>query len=265
MIRKPVLALLVLAPAAVLAQAGALDAARGAHATAAEGSARVQRAADAPAAEPVDPVAATARARSGADRADDGLEVSTSEGPGRAPGSGRGAGPAAHTTIGRGRHAVGSLRPLPQEPLVLAQDWSYNPRDREPALDLPRQRARASSPPVRPRPRRADRLGRRRSARRAGSSRMSPGRTCAGRLGRGADTVAVAGPYKIGYAGPQQLALHESFVTPAELEASGKLGGLRGEDDAVHARLRLRAVGRRRGEGRRDLRRLQDQRQHGTR
>ena len=38
------------------------------------------------------------------------------------------------------------------------------------------------------------------------------------------DAVAVAGPYKIGHVAPrQQYALHESFVTPAELEASGKL------------------------------------------
>jgi hypothetical protein len=48
MIRRPrLLALLALAPAAALAQAGALDAARGAHRTSAAGNARVESAADA--------------------------------------------------------------------------------------------------------------------------------------------------------------------------------------------------------------------------
>ena len=37
------------------------------------------------------------------------------------------------------------------------------------------------------------------------------------------DAVAVAGPYRIGQVRRQQYALHESFVTPAEVGASGKV------------------------------------------
>ncbi len=226
MIRKPVLALLVLAPAAVLAQAGALDAARGAHATAAEGSARVQRAADAPAAEPVDPVAATAPAPA-PDRADDGLEVSTSGAQAAAAGEQPGApvAPRQRYTVQRGDTLWDLSGRFLESPWYWPKIWSYNPQienphwiypgnvlsvfaagDEAPGRVEPMDVAADDPPAVRE----LEDLSR--ADLRKGASAEEQ------------DTVAVAGPYKIGYAGPRQhYALHESFVTPAELEASGKL------------------------------------------
>ncbi len=233
MIRTPLSALLALAPVAALAQAGAHDAARGARATAAEGSARVERAADAALAEPGDapapaapvtpgPATSPAQPRdSGAAPGEPG-EPAAEEAQASAPPERDDAPSAAEPyTVQRGDTLWDLSGRFLQNPWYWPKIWSYNPQIQNPHWIYPGNRLRVfpggDEAPGRVEPldvamddapvRDVEDLSR--VDMRKGASAEEQ------------DAVAVAGPYRIGQVRRQQYALHESFVTPAEVQASG--------------------------------------------
>ena len=148
---------------------------------------------------------------------------------------------------------MGSLRPLPHEPLVLAEDLVLQPGDREPALDLPGQppqvlprrptRGRcASSPPS------AVAEAEEETSRARELEDFSRANLAAPESIEEQDAVAVAGPYQIGYVAPRAiLARHDTFVTPRELAESGAISAAFEEKlmlatlDKAYARFERRA------------------------
>lgn len=219
MIRKHLAALLALAPAAVLAQAGALDAARGAHATAAEGSARVQRAADAQVAEEKAPAAEppASPAPVHAEEAPAMPEAGAAAEP-RQAGT-----PHAETYTVRPGDTLWDLSGrFLDNPWYWPKIWSYNPEIANPHWIYPGNVLRfypgAEEGPARVEPEPDDEFAVHEV------EDLSRADLAKGASPEEQDVVAVAGPYKIGYVAPRQrFALHEAFVTPRELEASGKI------------------------------------------
>lgn len=217
MIRTARLALLALAPAAALAQGGALDAARAAQATADEGSARVERGADAALAEPAAPPASPGAAGAPADPGEPvGGAVAAEAGAAPAPGEVAGGAEAGETyTIRRGDTLWDLSGRFLQSPWYWPKIWAYNPQIENPHWIYPGNALRVTvgddgrleplDEPVRE-PEDLARVDLRQGA-----------------SAEEQDMVAVAGPYRIGQVRRQQYALHESFVTPAEIEASGKV------------------------------------------
>jgi hypothetical protein len=227
MIRTPLIALLALAPAAALAQTAALDAARGAHATAAEGSARVQRTADAQLSEAEPAAPEPAAIAPVPDGQGDALQIASPEAQSAVPPGGEGAPVAAQEryTVRSGDTLWDLSGRFLESPWYWPKIWSYNPQIENPHWIYPGNVLRffpaGDGAPGRVEPvdvavddlpavRELEDLSRADMSQRASPEEQ--------------DTVAVAGPYKIGYVAPrQQYALHESFVTPAELQASGKI------------------------------------------
>jgi hypothetical protein len=217
MIRTTRLALLALAPAAALAQGGALDAARAARATADEGNARVERAADAAPGEPAAPPAPSDATVAPAGPAS---ETGVAEAArAAAPGGEEAAAGAETYTIRRGDTLWDLSGRFLQSPWYWPKIWSYNPQIENPHWIFPGNQLRvavgddgrvepldvAADEPVRE-PEDLARVDLRKGA-----------------SAEEQDAVAVAGPYRIGQVRRQQYALHESFVTPAEVRASGKV------------------------------------------
>ncbi len=243
MSRTRFLAFLALLPAAALAQEGALGAARAAKQT--------QERADALTAQKAD-----AAARSGEDAAkpadgappelvatpegtapavpDDGTLGLPIEGSAVAADEGRGAVPPPDTYTVRPGDTLWDLSGrFLNNPWYWPKIWSYNPditnphwiypgntlkffpgADEAPARVEPAPGAIAAEPQVEPEP--EDAAPPRELEDFSKADLKAPEST------EEADTVAVAGPYKIGYVAPTALlARHDTFVTPRELAESG--------------------------------------------
>jgi hypothetical protein len=231
MIRRPrLLALLALAPAAALAQAGALDAARGAHRTSAAGNARVESAADAALA----PDAAAPAGDAGIDLAAAPLEgggAPTADG-------GQGTVPPPDTYTVRPGDTLWDLSGrFLNNPWYWPKIWSYNPDIPNPHWIFPGNVLKffpaADEAPgrVEPLPGDADPLlampapeeDEEVEAPRELED-FSRADMHAPESAEQQDAVAVAGPNRIGYVPPKSLFVrHDAFVTPRELDESGAI------------------------------------------
>jgi nucleoid-associated protein YgaU len=239
MIRKHILAVLVLAPAAAHAQLGALDAARGARATSDAGNARVERVADAAAGEgaaaasrsAVPPAAKPEPAGAEARGADAGLAVAPVEAGAAAADRGRGTVPPPDTYQVRPGDTLWDLSGrFLNNPWYWPKIWSYNPElsnphwispgsvlkfypsaEEAPGRVEPVDAVAGAEPEEEPAPPTAPAL-------------ESVSRADLNAPVAESDGVAVAGPFKIGYVPPKQMMVrHDTFVTPRELEESGAI------------------------------------------
>ncbi|WP_242395346.1 LysM peptidoglycan-binding domain-containing protein [Anaeromyxobacter oryzisoli] len=214
MIRRHILAVLALAPAAALAQAGALDRARDARATSDAGNVRVERAADASlAAEEAPP-------------AGDGVGVAAApvEGGAAAADGGRGTVPPPETYRVQPGDTLWDLSGrFLNNPWYWPKIWAYNPELSNPHWIAPGKVLKfypsAEEAPGRVEPAEPD------------EEPLGPTAPVLESLSRAdpnapmeSDGVSVAGPYKIGYVPTSKtMARHDAFVTPRELEESGAI------------------------------------------
>jgi hypothetical protein len=233
-------AVAALLPAAALAQAGALDAARGAASTSAEGNARVERAADeALEAEGEGAPAAPAPAQPAAPLADDGALDVGIEGTAQTE-PGRGAVPPPDTyTIRPGDTLWDLSGRFLNNPWYWPKIWSYNPEITNPHWIYPGNLLRfypsAEEGPARVEPLLpvADAGGAEEVEAVEGDEDFAAPRELEdfSRADMGEppsaeeqDAVAVSGPYKIGHvSGRATMARRETFVTPRELAESGAI------------------------------------------
>ncbi len=239
MIRRNLVAVLALLPAAALAQTGTLDAAREAARTAGADAAQVEAAA-AEAPEQAPPAAAEVAPDAGLTPAVAGTALALEEGAGGQP--------APDTYTVRAGDTLWDLsgRYL-ANPWYWPKIWSYNPEIENPHWIYPGNLLRffpsADEAPMRvepvdavaeePAPRELEDFSR--AALSAPESIDD-------------DTVAVAGPYRIGYVAPRAtLARHDTFVTPRELAESGAISAAFEEKlmlstlDKAYARFERRA------------------------
>jgi hypothetical protein len=237
MIRKHVLAVVVLAPAAVHAQLGALDAARNAGRVSDEGNARIERAVDAQLGQGEGPArpAAPAQAAAAPAREPGQLEVAPVEGGAAAADQGRGTVPPPDTYTVRPGDTLWDLSGrFLNNPWYWPKIWSYNPEIANPHWIEPGNVLKFF-PSAEEAPGRVEPLDAAAAVAAApepedeAESRSAPVLEAFSRAELNApipesDAVAVVGPYKIGYVAPKQLmARHDTFVTPAELDASGAI------------------------------------------
>ncbi|BDG05926.1 LysM peptidoglycan-binding domain-containing protein [Anaeromyxobacter oryzae] len=236
MIRRHILAVLALAPAAAHAQLGALDAARGAGRTSDAGNARIERAADAQLSQGEGQVRTSAPAtRAAAPAGEPGLAVAPLEGGAASADQGRGTVPPPDTYTVRPGDTLWDLSGrFLNNPWYWPKIWSYNPDITNPhwispgnvlkfypsAEEAPGrvQPVDAAAPVAEAEPEEEE-------------PRTAPALESFSRADINApikpvepDGVAVAGPFKIGYVPPKQLmARHDTFVTPRELDESGAI------------------------------------------
>jgi hypothetical protein len=225
MTRMLILAALALGPAAALAQAQALEAARGARETAAEGNARVERAADAQLSQGVEHPGPSEAPPAEGDAA-----VAPLEGGAAAADAGRGAVPPPDTYTIRSGDTLWDLSGrFLNNPWYWPKVWSYNPEIANPHWIEPggvlKFYPSAEEAPARVEPVVA---GAEEEEEESGPVReledLSRANLAEGPSAEEQDAVAVAGPYKIGYVPPRTtFARHDTFVTPRELDESGAI------------------------------------------
>jgi hypothetical protein len=236
MIRKHILAVLALAPAAAHAQLGALDAARGAGATSDAGNARIERAADAQLAEgEAQPRGArsTTLAPPAAPRD---AAAAPIEGGAVAVDGGRGTVPPPDTYTVRPGDTLWDLSGrFLNNPWYWPKIWSYNPEIANPHWIEPGNVLKfypsAEEAPGRVEP--ADPAAVATAPEEEEDSAepvRAPALESFSRADLNApvplesDGVAVAGPFKVGYVPPRNvMARHDTFVTPHELAESGAI------------------------------------------
>jgi hypothetical protein len=224
-----ILALSALLPSAAFAQAAALDAARGARETTAEANARIEQKADAPSQEPAprEAEAAPAPGEPGEATAGGGMAISPAGAPGTAPDT---------YTVRPGDTLWDLSGRFLNNPWYWPKVWSYNPEITNPNWIYPGNLVRFY-PSAEEAP-----------ARVAAVAEATPGAAPEGAeevpeapreledfsrvdmkapgSAEVADTVAVVGPYKIGYTPPKAYVMREmTFVTPGELAESGRITG----------------------------------------
>jgi len=243
MIRTHVLAVLALVPAAALAQAAPVQAARGAVDASAKGDARTQRAADAALGAPAAPApapAGTAAPTTGqTPPAEEGVGVAPLEAGAAAADQGRGAVPPPDTyTIRPGDTLWDLSGRFLNNPWYWPKIWSYNPDITNPHWIYPGNVLKfypsAEEGPARVEPAApgAEPMAAAPGAE-AEEEEAAPVRELedfsradmkAAPSAEEQEAVAVSGPYKVGYVGPRKsltYVRHTAFVTPKELEASG--------------------------------------------
>jgi hypothetical protein len=237
MTRKLILAALALFPAAALAQTQALEAARGAKDAAAEGNARVERAADAQLANGADAeraVPAGDPEKAAAAPADGDIAVAPLEGGAAAADAGRGSVPPPDTyTIRPGDTLWDLSGRFLNNPWYWPKVWSYNPEISNPHWIEPggvikfypsAEEAPARVEPVEPVVAGAEPEPEEDLAPVRELEDLSRADLAEPPSAEEQDVVAVAGPYKIGYAPKGTIhARRDTFVTPRELAESGAI------------------------------------------
>lgn len=228
MTRKLVIAVLALAPAVALAQLKALDRARDAQRVSDEGNARVQKAAD-EALAPDQPAPGDGKATPG----DDTAAPAPLEGGAASADAGRGGAPAPDTYTVRPGDTLWDLSGrFLNNPWYWPKVWSYNPEIANPHWISPGSVLRffpsgdegpAQVEAVEPgEPMVAEEGDQGAPVRELED--LSRADMKAAPTAEEQDSVAVAGPYKIGFVRPRTpYARRDSFVTPHELEESGAI------------------------------------------
>jgi hypothetical protein len=243
MIRRNVLAVLALVPAAALAQGGPIGAAKGAREASAQGDARTERLADKQLAEPAEAGTPAASApASVAPRAGDALGVAPLEGGAAAADQGRGAVPPPDTYTVRPGDTLWDLSGrFLNNPWYWPKIWSYNPDITNPHWIFPGNILKfypsADEAPGRVEPLAPATPGAEpqqvAGASQAEEEDLAPVRELEdfsradmkqAATAEEQEAVAVAGPYKVGYVPTRQrFARHDTFVTPRELDESGAI------------------------------------------
>jgi hypothetical protein len=251
MIRRHLVAVLALLPAAALAQTGALDAARDTARTSSADAARMEAAAaavlqeNAPAAPDAAPVPGDARAP------DDAGIAPAVAGTALALEESAGGQPTPDTYTVRPGDTLWDLsgRYL-ANPWYWPKIWSYNPEIENPHWIFPGNLLKffpsADEGPMRVEPAEAVAEAEELPARELED--FSRANLAAPESIEEQDAVAVAGPYRIGYVAPRAiLARHDTFVTPRELAESGAISAAFEEKlmlatlDKAYARFERRA------------------------
>jgi hypothetical protein len=243
MIRKHILAVLALVPAAALAQGGPIEAAKRGRDASAAGDARTMRLADQQLADPAGAraPAAAERAQAPASNGQDDLGVAPLEAGAAAADQGRGAVPPPDTYTVRPGDTLWDLSGrFLNNPWYWPKIWSYNPEITNPHWIYPGNVVKfypsAEEAPGRVEPLASGEPGPEQPAAAASQAEeedVAPVKELED-LSRAdlkqpasqeeQDAVAVAGPYKVGYVPSRdRFVRHDTFVTPRELEESGAI------------------------------------------